>query len=44
VLERRGEKRTIDEVEEYSPGFKRILDSAEQEIPRPENRRKKKSY
>jgi hypothetical protein len=36
--------RTIDEVEEYFPGFKAFVDSTEQEIPRPENRRKRKSY
>ena len=38
--------RTIDEVEEeYFPGFKAFIDSSEQEIPRPENkRRKRKSY
>jgi hypothetical protein len=27
--------KTIDEVEEYFPGFKAFMDSAEQEIPRP---------
>jgi hypothetical protein len=36
--------RTIDEVEEYFPGLKAFIDSAEQEIPRPKNKRKKKSY
>jgi hypothetical protein len=37
--------RTIDEVEEYFPGFKAFIDSTEQEIPRPtKNRRKRKSY
>jgi hypothetical protein len=36
--------RTIDEVEEYFPGFKAFIDSPEQEIPRPENKRKRKSY
>ena len=35
--------RTIDEVEEeYFPGFKAFIDSSEQEIPRPENKRKRK--
>ena len=39
------ELRTIDEVEEeYFPGFKAFIDSSEQEIPRPENKRKRKSY
>jgi len=36
--------RSIDEVEEYFPGFKAFVDSTEQEIPRPKNKRKKKSY
>jgi hypothetical protein len=36
--------RTIDEVEEYFPGFKAFIDSTEQEIPRPENKRRRKSY
>jgi len=36
--------RTIDEVEQYFPGFKAFIDSTEQEIPRPQNNRKRKSY
>jgi DDE superfamily endonuclease/Helix-turn-helix of DDE superfamily endonuclease len=36
--------RTTDEVEEYFPGFKAFIDSSEQEIPRPKNKRRKKSY
>jgi hypothetical protein len=36
--------RTIDEVEEYFPGFKTFIDSSEQEIPRPKNKRRRKSY
>ena len=36
--------RTIDEVEGYFPGFKAFVDSTEQEIPRPKNRRRRKSY
>jgi hypothetical protein len=36
--------RTIDEVEGYFPGFKAFIDSSEQEIPRPENKRRRKSY
>ena len=37
--------KTIDEVEEYFPGFKAFIDSSEQEIPRPtKNKRKRKSY
>ena len=35
--------RTIDEVEEeYFAGFKAFIDSSEQEIPRPKNKRKEK--
>jgi len=41
---RRRRLRTIDEVEEYFPGFKAFIDSTEQEIPRPKNKRKRKSY
>jgi hypothetical protein len=36
--------RTIDEVEENFPGFKAFIDTTEQEIPRPKNKRKRKSY
>jgi hypothetical protein len=36
--------RTIDEVERYFPGFKAFIDSSEQEIPRPENKRRRKSF
>ena len=36
--------RTIDEVEEDFPGFKAFIDSSEQEIPRPKNKRRRKSY
>jgi DDE superfamily endonuclease/Helix-turn-helix of DDE superfamily endonuclease len=42
---RRRRLRTIDEVEEeYFPGFKAFIDSTEQEIPRPKNKRRRKSY
>ena len=34
--------RTIDEVEGYFPGFKAFVDSTEQEIPRPKNKRRRK--
>ena len=44
LYERVRRLRTIDEVEEYFPGFKAFIDSAEQEIPRPKNKRKRKSY
>jgi DDE superfamily endonuclease len=36
--------RTIEEVEEYFPDFKAFIDSTEQDIPRPKNKRKRKSY
>jgi hypothetical protein len=36
--------RTIDEVEQYFPGFKAFIDSTEQEIPKPMNKRKTKRY
>ena len=36
--------RTIGEVEEYFPGFKAFVDSTEQEIPRPKNKKKRKNY
>src|SRR6476646_8403064 len=37
--------RTTDEVqEEYFPGFKAFIDSSEQEIPWPNNKRRRKSY
>lgn len=36
--------RTIDEVEEVFPGFKAFLDATEQEIPRPKNKRKRKTH
>jgi hypothetical protein len=36
--------RTMDEVEEYFPGFKAFIDATEQEIPRPKNKRRRKSY
>lgn len=36
--------RTIEEVEQYFPGFKAFIDSSEQEIQRPMNRRRRKSY
>jgi hypothetical protein len=35
---------TIDEVEKYFPGFNALIESTEQEIPRPKNKRKRKSY
>jgi DDE superfamily endonuclease len=36
--------RTIDEVEEYFPSFKAFIDSTKQEIPRPKNKSRRKSY
>lgn len=36
--------RTMDEVEYYFPGFKAFIDSTEQDIPRPKNKRRRKRY
>lgn len=44
IYERTKRARTMEEVEEYFPGFIAIIDSFEQEIPRPENKRRRKSY
>jgi len=35
---------TLDEVEEMFPGFKAFLDATEQEIPRPGDKRKRRSH
>jgi hypothetical protein len=35
---------SIDEIEEMFPGFKAFIDSTEQEIPRPKNRRRRKTH
>ena len=44
IYKRTKRLKTIDEVEQYFPGFTAFIDSTEQEIPRPENNRKRKSY
>lgn len=36
--------RTIEEVEEFFPGFKAFIDATEQEIPRPKDSKKRKSH
>ena len=36
--------KTPDEVEKYFPGFLAFIDSTEQQIPRPKDRRKRKAY
>jgi hypothetical protein len=36
--------RTIEEVEEFFPGFKALIDSTEHEIPRPKNAKKRKTH
>jgi hypothetical protein len=37
--------RTVDEIEQYFPGFIAFIDSTEQyQIPRPKNKRKRKAY
>lgn len=35
---------TVDEIEAVFPGFKAFLDATEQEIPRPKNKRKRKTH
>jgi len=35
---------TLDEVEELFPGFKAFLDATEQEIPRPKDKRKRRTH
>lgn len=35
---------TVDEIEAMFPGFKAFLDATEQEIPRPSNKRKRKTH
>ena len=35
---------SLDEVEAFFPGFKAFLDATEQEIPRPRNKRKRKTH
>lgn len=36
--------RTPEEVEQFFPGFKAFIDGTEQEIPRPKNAKKRKTY
>ncbi len=36
--------RTMEEVELYFPGFRTFIDATEQEIPRPKNKGRRKSY
>ena len=36
--------RTMEEVEEFFPGFKAFIDATEQEIPRPKNAKKRKTH
>ena len=36
--------RTIEELEELFPGFKALIDATEQEIPRPKDKRKRKTH
>jgi hypothetical protein len=42
--EKVGRLQTLDEVEEIFPGFKAFLDATEQEIPRPKDKRKRKTH
>ena len=42
IYKRTKRLRTIEEVEQYFPGFKAFIDSTEQEIPRPKNKKQTK--
>ena len=44
MYERANRASTLEEVEEYFPGFKAFIDATEQEIPRPKNRLKRKTH
>ena len=44
VYERARRLRTVEEIEELFPGFKAIIDATEQEIPRPNNKEKRKTH
>jgi hypothetical protein len=44
LYERSKRARTVEEVEEYFPGFKAFIDATEQEIPRPKDKRKRRSH
>ena len=44
IYEKTRRARTVEEVEEYFPGFKAFIDATEQEIPRPKNRQKRKTH
>jgi len=39
-----GRLRTVEEVEKYFPGFRAFIDATEQEIPRPSDRKKRRSH
>jgi hypothetical protein len=44
LYERARRARTVEEVEEYFPAFKAFIDATEQEIPRPKDKRKRRSH
>ena len=44
VYERARRLRTVEEIEEIFPGFKALIDATEQEIPRPNNKEKRKTH
>jgi len=44
LYERAERAKTVEEVEDYFPGFKAFIDATEQEIPRPKNKRKRRSH
>lgn len=44
LYERAERAKTVEEVEDYFPGFKAFIDATEQEIPRPKDKRKSRSH
>lgn len=44
VYKRARKLRTLEEIEDIFPGFKAFIDATEQEIPRPKDKRKRKSH
>jgi len=44
LYERAKRAGTLEEVEAYFPGFKAFIDATEQEIPRPKDKRKRRSH
>jgi hypothetical protein len=44
VYDKKRKLRTIEELEELFPGFKALIDATEQEIPRPKDKKKRKTH